>query len=285
MASKNGFTVTITEVDIRSGKKNDLTRPAVQARWLQLLSKGFFDALVVIPPCSTFSRACWANEEGPFPLRSSAYPRGFPWLKKGRRLKADFGNILGDFAFEAMKRFLENAKGPAYMERPEDLGTPVRPRAGLQGMRPASMWQFWQFQKLIEKENVRTVALAQLDFGFKSVKPTRLLMRAPGPLHEEMYEGEPRLNNFCGRFSSIATGDLCGQRFGEPSLASMARQLMLALDFMHAMGMIHRDIKPQNIMLHQISDTLQLKVADHTGRDKVHDASGSFCSMPKRWRF
>lgn len=34
-----------------------------------------------------------------------------------------------------------------------------------------------------------------------------------------------RLNNFCGRFSSIATGDLCGQRFGEPSLASMARQL------------------------------------------------------------
>ena len=144
MASKQGFTVTVTEVDIRSGKRNDLTRPAVQARWLQLLSKGVFDALVVTPPCSTYSRACWANEEGPFPLRSSVHPRGFPWLTGGRRMKAEFGNILADFAFEAMRRQLLHAGRPAYMEQPEDLGTPQRPRTGLKGMRPASMWQFWQ---------------------------------------------------------------------------------------------------------------------------------------------
>ena len=48
----------------------DLTIPRIQKKWLRLVSAGRYFAVVVTPPCSTFSRAVWANDEGPYPLRS-----------------------------------------------------------------------------------------------------------------------------------------------------------------------------------------------------------------------
>ena len=43
-------------------------------------------------------------------------------------------------------------------------------------------------------EGVKSVALAQIDFGAETPKPTRLLMRTEVELHAEMYEGAPKFD-------------------------------------------------------------------------------------------
>jgi len=58
--------VEVQELDIQRCRKMDLTVPRIQKKWLNLVSSGRYFAVVVTPPCSTFSRAVWANEEGPF---------------------------------------------------------------------------------------------------------------------------------------------------------------------------------------------------------------------------
>eukprot|EP00435_Cladocopium_sp_Y103_P046025 s1206_g13.t1 len=98
--------VEVIEVDLRHRKGVDLSQPTVQRKWLALIDSGKVDALLVTPPCSTFSRASWANDDGPFPLRSSRCPRGFTWNSKLRKAKAELGNNLADFSFEAMRRQL-----------------------------------------------------------------------------------------------------------------------------------------------------------------------------------
>ena len=183
--------IEVLEVDIRNGKRYDLSQPKVQGRWLRFIEEGRVDALLVTPPCSTFSRAPWANDGGPFPLRSSQCLRGFTWNSKARRRKAELGNNLADFAYDAMRAQLLQAK-PAVMEQPEDLGAPKRPR--IPGHRPGSMWQFPQHQELLQLAGVQSVVFAQLDFGTPSPKPTRLLLRLDGDLHPAMIEGLPQLD-------------------------------------------------------------------------------------------
>ncbi len=171
----------------------DLTNPKVQKRFLQAIDSGAYDAVILTPPCSTFSRAVWANERGPFPLRSFFCPRGFAWNVKARREKATVGNVLGDFSYEAMKRQLRHPKRFSVMEQPENLGRVKKMR--IPGHWPGSMWQFPQHQALLQEfQDLQTVALAQVDFGAEYVKPTRLLIRTSGPLHQEMFPGLPEFD-------------------------------------------------------------------------------------------
>ena len=174
LARQRGITLEVIELDIQRSRKDDFTLPNVQRRWLQRISSGEFFGLVVTPPCSTFTRAVWANDQGPFPVRSAAHPRGFPWNGHGRWVKAGLGNILADFSFEAMRRQKRHRQHVGVMEQPEDLGTTANPR--IPGHRPASMWQFPQFKQCLS-EGMRTAVLAQLDFGSEAVKPTRFLLR------------------------------------------------------------------------------------------------------------
>ena len=166
LASQQGVHVEITELDIQSDRKSDFTIPSVQKKWLQLITKGIFYAVIVTPPCSTFSRAVWANDLGPFPLRSSAYPRGSPWNRGDRFHKAEFGTVLAEFSFEALKRQFACKRRIGLMEQPEDLGRTNYER--VPGHRPASMWQFQQFQQLLELPGVQTVVFAQSEFGTDS---------------------------------------------------------------------------------------------------------------------
>ncbi|CAK8991364.1 unnamed protein product [Durusdinium trenchii] len=171
LALRKGVQVEITELDIQSDRRSDFTIPAVQKKWLQLIAQGIYYAVIVTPPCSTFSRAVWANDLGPFPLRSSTYPRGFPWNRADRFHKAEFGTILADFSFEALKRQFACGRRIGLMEQPEDLGRTNYER--IPGHQPASMWQFWQFRQLLELPDIQTVVFAQSDFGTESPKPTR----------------------------------------------------------------------------------------------------------------
>ena len=86
-------------------RRCDLTKPRVRNRWLKAIREGQYFALILTPPCSTFSRlrAVWANGRGPYPVRSRRFPRGFPWNGGARKRKAELGNSLADFSYEAMQ--------------------------------------------------------------------------------------------------------------------------------------------------------------------------------------
>ena len=213
----------LIEVDIRYSSKADFTQLGVQRKWLSYISQGGADALLVTPPCSTFSRAHWANEEGPLPLRSQLCPRGFPWNSRQRQFKAWQGSTMADFSFQAMAAQLQHAGRLATMEQPEDLGATPRPR--VPGHRPASMWQWSQHAELAAMPGVQSVALAQLDFGSDSAKPTRLLLRIPGDLHPEMYPGMPQFdqdNRYVGPLPRKVGKPLIGKSQGVYKTAAAA---------------------------------------------------------------
>ena len=65
-AAKFHVQVEIHEVDIQRSRRMDLTSPRVQKRHLQAIDSGVYDAVILTPPCSTFSRAVWANDRGPY---------------------------------------------------------------------------------------------------------------------------------------------------------------------------------------------------------------------------
>ena len=79
------------------------------------------------------------------------------------------------------------------------------------------MWQFPQHEEILQLPGVRSVALAQVDFGAESVKPTRLLMRTSGQLHPEMYEGLPHFDGegwYLGPLPKKAGKPLIGKQGG-----------------------------------------------------------------------
>ena len=76
-SERKGLCVQVEEVDILKNKDHDLTDRKVAATWMDTIRAGFYDVVLVTPPCSTFSRARCANMPGPPPLRSRSFPRGF----------------------------------------------------------------------------------------------------------------------------------------------------------------------------------------------------------------
>ena len=103
-ATGEKVTVEVVEVDIsREPHLHDLTDPDLRQGYLEDISKGVYDFVIASPPCNTWSRACWANSQGPRPLRPKTHPLGFPWLEGDKKDKADTSNILTFFAFVAMR--------------------------------------------------------------------------------------------------------------------------------------------------------------------------------------
>ena len=49
--------------------------------------------------------------------------------------------------------------------------------------------------------------------------------------------------------------------FSEDEVCVMTKEIFLALNFMHLQNLVHRDLKPQNIMVENPS-TLELKITD-----------------------
>ena len=92
------------EIDItRNPQEHDLKNPELRSGFLDDIARGIYDLVIASPPCNTWSRAVWANNRGPHPIRSDRYPLGFPWLEKHDRAKAEDSNILAFFAIASMK--------------------------------------------------------------------------------------------------------------------------------------------------------------------------------------
>ena len=135
---ENGIDIQVDCTDIQRKPRINLSKRAEREKILQAIKAGIYDAILLSPPCSTFSRAPWANFRGPRPVRSYSYPRGFDTLTGAERQRCILDNIFADFAWEILELAAELEIAFTLLEQPEDLGAMCYgPHAG---RRPSSMW-------------------------------------------------------------------------------------------------------------------------------------------------
>ena len=148
LCEADGFGLEFFEVDILvGGSAHDLLSKEAQEAYIARIVEGEFDVVILSPPCGTWSRANWANTDGPAPCRD----RFEPWASHGtaedidderRRAMSSCTSASGRSGRP------QNAKRRGFrvtslMEHPEDLG---RIRNGCatcvkHGSVPASTWQ------------------------------------------------------------------------------------------------------------------------------------------------
>ena len=159
------------QVDILRDGLDDLLLEDLRQSFLDDISSGLFDLVVATPPCCSFSRAVYADGEGPNPVRSFQYPLGFPWASVKSRAKAEEGNIFAYFSIAAMRAVARSVSSGSpcigLIEHPEDLGK------ASQGT-PASIWQFPEMIALLSL-GFRSAAFFQCSVGGSSRKPTRIM--------------------------------------------------------------------------------------------------------------
>jgi len=149
LSREKGIKLQMIEVDILRSGKHDLTRGRQKISYLQKARRGDYDTVLASPPCGTFSRARWANRDGPRPLRLSHCPRGFPWLSGPAKKGVDQANSFIDFCAAMLSaHFGQKADATGLMEHPEDLGA-VR-----SGHHPGSAWQFSKSKALLNLPGV-----------------------------------------------------------------------------------------------------------------------------------
>ena len=138
LSYEQGIDTHVDCIDMQRKPRVDLSKTKEREKLLQAIRAGAYDAILLSPPCSTFSRAPWANFKGPRPVRSYENPRGFATLTGAERQKCILGNIFADFTWEVLELAAELDISFALLEQPEDLGAMIGPHAG---KRPASMWR------------------------------------------------------------------------------------------------------------------------------------------------
>jgi hypothetical protein len=167
------YRLDMVEFDLlRNGLADDLSGSETQKSWILRLKE--FDCVIVTPPCGSFSRAQWANNFGPHPVRSSVWPDGFPWLSHLDLERAELGNNFANFMFSILKevdRLQASINIVGFAEHPEDLG---RVRGKPRGSTPASIWQRQDHKQLL-LAGWWSGAFQQGSFGAETQKPTRCL--------------------------------------------------------------------------------------------------------------
>lgn len=189
---------SVVEVDILRSKKHDLTIRKFANSIRTRIQANEFAALVLTPPCDTYTRVKYANNRGPPPTRSATYPRGFPWLRGALLRQTQLGNQLTDLSFELLELQLQNQPGLCIQEHPEDLGVMIQ--GPWTGTTPASIWQRKDFVDLVRAKKLKTFGIRQSDFCAPYVKPTRIATNGLD-LDERFYEGLPSFNadgTYCG---------------------------------------------------------------------------------------
>ena len=124
LAKAKGKNVIVECVDVQVGNKIDLSYAKIRQKYLDAVKAGVCQAILLSPPCSTFSRACWRNFKGPRPVRSFKFRRGLKVLTAIERQKCNLGNTFADFAWEVV-RIAADTDRIVFLafENPEDLGT------------------------------------------------------------------------------------------------------------------------------------------------------------------
>ena len=90
LASKRQVTIVADEFDILRDPQHDLLQDALRQKILATLREGGYDAIIMSPPCGTWSRAPWANDHGPRPLCARGVflgSRGPSWIKSTQAIR------------------------------------------------------------------------------------------------------------------------------------------------------------------------------------------------------
>ena len=166
--SKNfgGQEVECEEWDICRGPDNDLLDEETQRSLLQRIESGEFFAVLLSPPCASWSRAPWANRWGPRPLRTALHPWGLPWLEGSKLSKVASSNAMIRLCLQVLEKAIAKGLG-VFLEHPENLGS-VRSRPSAT-VRPASIWELPEIQGL-QGGDVFTVAF-YVDLGHRPASP------------------------------------------------------------------------------------------------------------------
>ena len=191
LCATEGLNLEMLCVDIKRKPCIDLSHTRERDKLKEQIRRDAFDAIIISPPCSTFSRACWANHRGPRPVRSYKSPKGLDTLTAAERRRCILGNIFADFTWQVLTLASATQLSFVLLEQPEDLGAmSYGPHAG---ERPASMWQWPAFADITTKPDCKNFAFHQGNFGAGYPKPTRLLIfaRQAVRLPSFCYEGPP----------------------------------------------------------------------------------------------
>ena len=100
LCATEGLDLQMLCVDIKRKPWIDLSHTRERDRLIEQIKQGAFHAIIISPPCSTVSRACWANRRGPRPVRSYKNPKGLDTLTAAERRRCILGNIFADFTWE-----------------------------------------------------------------------------------------------------------------------------------------------------------------------------------------
>jgi hypothetical protein len=174
-AHKQGLEVSMTEIDfpLRGvAAEHNMLDNHVLFNLKSRITKGDFDFILASPPCTTWSRAPHANNQGPAPLRNAEHPWELPGLDGPRKVEFTEGNELIQRTLSLLRAATE-AKPFWLLEHPEDLGHRSN------GAMPASIWHLEITRSLMEESGASTVALYQCHFGTGHKKSTRLATTAP----------------------------------------------------------------------------------------------------------
>ena len=186
-----GYKLRITCVEIQRRPSVDLANTKERQKLLARIRAQEFQAILLSPPCSTFSRAPWANFKGPRPVRSAAKPRGLDKLTAAERDRCILGNIFADFTWEVVELAIEVHVSFLLLEQPEDLG--MLARGPYTGQRPASMWQ-WPAKARVAKLPGVTTATRLLLLGARHL-PNFCYVGPPTYNSDGSYIGLPRLHS------------------------------------------------------------------------------------------
>ena len=183
--------VRVEEVDmLKAGPRRNFLEKAVRKKLVGQVEAHVFDVIIASPPRPTLARSRGVGDAGPPPVRSTRFPRGFPWLGKAARSTVRDANLLVDFIAAVLRAHMLQG-GVGLLDFPEDLGR-VRQRAGAV-LNPASIWRWPQVRSLLAIPGVTWGALYMEDFGAAAGRPTRFLTNLPG-IESLLEVGEPRFS-------------------------------------------------------------------------------------------
>ena len=189
----DGINLHMTEFDTELDSSHDVTDPALWGSIMQKIQGEEFDVVIITPPCSTWSRVRFANQNGPKPVRDFTWPWGYPWLEQKGRREAELGNLFVVQMLEACKA--AHTSGAMFLtEHPEHLGRTAS------GHVAASIWQLAEVKALANECGAVTFAIFQCEFGAETSKPTRFmttLSASSTALHQgwPVFQGQ---QDYCG---------------------------------------------------------------------------------------
>ena len=143
----------------------DLVNPKTLAVFIDAIREHRLHAIVVGPPCETWSRARSDEDGGPRVLRGIETPWSLPFLKMKELCQTDTGNnLLGS----ALTLFVEAilATTVVLLEHPAEPSEEEKP----------SIWRLPLIQVLLKFTNCQLITINQGLYGAKSVKPTSLMI-------------------------------------------------------------------------------------------------------------